>query len=144
MDDTSFKALSISRRDAKSAMWIAYLHFDAWLHVTQQVKAELQKHSRALVHYEYKYKFRFLDSWLAHGHLQARLRNLNRRVLYSADLRMADDTFDAWLGAQLAARSIAANEKAVVGKVRFRLLRDGFIIWFNEKCRLRKLRSGLR
>jgi hypothetical protein len=143
MDDTSYKALCISRKDSKSAMWAVQQHFSVWYDLTQDVKVELQKHSRALVHSEHKAKFNWFDTWMAHGRLQSRLRALHQRVMHTQEYRAVDDTFDVWLAAQLAARSSAANANSICNKVRFRLILDGFIIWFSEKCRLKKLRAGL-
>jgi hypothetical protein len=37
MDDTSYKALIISRQDAKMAIWLVHQHFAAWLELVQQV-----------------------------------------------------------------------------------------------------------
>ena len=40
MDDTSYKALIISRQDAKLAIWHVHQHFEAWFELAQQVSAE--------------------------------------------------------------------------------------------------------
>jgi hypothetical protein len=37
MDDTSYKALIISRQDAKMAIWLVHQHFTAWLELVQEV-----------------------------------------------------------------------------------------------------------
>lgn len=143
MDDTSYKALCISRKDAKSAVWTVQQHFSVWYDLAQDVKVELQKHSRALVHSEHKAKFNVFDTWMAHARLQSRIRALHQRVMHTSEYRAMDDSFDVWLAAQLAARASAANANSISNKVRFRLMLDGFIIWFSEKCRLKKLRAGL-
>jgi len=63
------------------------------------------------------------------------------RIVASICNTVTDFSFSS---AQLAARASAANGVSIRNKVSFRLRMDSFIVWFNEKVRLRKLRAGLR
>ena len=118
MDDTSFKALTISRQDVKIAKWTVHNHFVSWLEVQQEVKDALKKHSRALVHMEFRLRYRCLHTWLGHERLQARLRNLNQRVNVSDDRRVLDISFGVWLTVQV---------HVLKSLMLFRLVDDAFL-----------------
>ena len=47
-----------------------YKHFEGWYEVMNFVKKELQKHSRALVHWEFKAKIKCVNCWMRQERLQ--------------------------------------------------------------------------
>eukprot|EP00960_Hanusia_phi_P052363 761413-Hanusia_phi.AAC.2 len=140
--DTSRKALAISRKDARYVYNLNRSMFQYWWFMTEDVKANLKKNSKAYSHFEQNSYLKYFERWLLSYHWHMKIRHLQLRTRSSQIFRATDDHFAEWLNLTLRGRALRIHYSAVSVKIKKALCQDGFHTWFAEKCRLRKCRKG--